>query len=1140
MGSLVLTNTTPTTSNIYPAYAKTLTNDAYKLTFRYLNGTYDSTLANIRPTSTLSIQGQVIYTTATVANSLQLPTAFTAPIFTYDTNSNIIFNGQGFPPTGTFEVRSTNPNPGFVINQTQPYDILQLKRNGVTKTVFDQYGNLGIGTVTAQQSLHVQGNALINGYIMNGNNETLWIPGSSLVWYSSTPSLTTPPGVTFNPTSQSGSYRYAGGEVMYVFNLKGSLSGTAGDLTKDFSLLLPFPTNSNQYPTEFITGPLVLQVSVPNSSNYYQGYAKTIPTDQTRMALRYINGTCDSSFTSLADTSVLTIQGQITYSTPDPSGAFQMPYSYTSAIFTQDANSNVIFNGAGQTPASSFEVRSTNPRPAVIINQMDSAYDILQLKREGATQTIVDSYGNVGIGTANAHQALHVHGNLALSGFLMNEYNETTWVPGSTLTWYTMTPSFNIPTGISLNYLERNGSYRYTGTEVVYQFALTAEVTGSASNLADDYTINLTYPTNSNNYPTPQMLGSMMVSIYQGASSNLFTGYTKTLPSDQYKVAMRYLNGTYDRSLTDVETGYTMKIQGQFAYNTYLVASSYRIPYSTVPASFNQDGNSNVIFNGAGQTPSGNFEVRGGNNNPAFVINQTSPYDILQAKYNNAPVMVLDKNGNLGIGTASAQQPLHIQGNMMLTGYMMDEYNQTLWIPGSALTWIPATPILTFPTGISFTYTTQTGSYRHAGTELVYNFTISGDVSGTASTPSDNYLFNLSYPANTTSNYPIDTVVGSMVMTAYTPTGSNVYSGYARTINNDNTRLALRYLNGTYDRSLTDIPSTSTLSLQGQITYTTQIPYQNLQLPRSVTTATFTQDANSNVIFNGGGQAPTGTFEIRSTNSLPALVINQNTANDLSQWKRSDITKTVLDQNGNLGIGTTVALFPLHVIGSNSPLTFAPGTTSTAPLTLSVGQNRSPAMPGSVEYDGITFYGTPIGTQRGIIPTPQYYCLNANYALTATTAAQSAFGRTVVLSSSTRYQFEANMLLSKNNASANTLQMAWSGGTIARCTYWATSVIGTAYLTTTTGQASGTSTMVSGFTTTPATLFSISAATGAAVGTILVRINGILDVTTGGTITPQIALITNTPTSPLMLAGSYITIQPISVTGANTSVGSWA
>lgn len=256
-----------------------------------------------------------------------------------------------------------------------------------------------------------------------------------------------------------------------------------------------------------------------------------------------------------------------------------------------------------------------------------------------------------------------------------------------------------------------------------------------------------------------------------------------------------------------------------------------------------------------------------------------------------------------------------------------------------------------------------------------------------------------------------------------------------------------------------------------------------------------------------GNASGTGAFVVASPNS------------------NSNRTLTLPDQTGTLVSGTTTANAVIPA-----------GTTTLAPILLTSGTNLTSATAGAVEYDGKVVYATPLGTQRGVIPTAQFYRLNSDLAGANATGAQNVFGVSVTLSASTVYEFSMYFILNKT---AGTTSHNISFGIGGTATY-NNLLYG--------GVWNGTgSAFASGVTSSPATVDAnstsviqlVSAATSA--GRYLTMIlNGTLSVNAGGTFTPQYTLSAAPGGAYSTLAGSFIRIAPIGASGANTSVGTWA
>ena len=239
----------------------------------------------------------------------------------------------------------------------------------------------------------------------------------------------------------------------------------------------------------------------------------------------------------------------------------------------------------------------------------------------------------------------------------------------------------------------------------------------------------------------------------------------------------------------------------------------------------------------------------------------------------------------------------------------------------------------------------------------------------------------------------------------------------------------------------------------------------------------------------------------------------------------SNYTLTLPTQTGTLVSGTTTA-------GVVAPA----GTTTLAPILLTSGTNLTSATAGAIEYDGKVVYGTPIGTQRGIVPTQQYYRLDSALAGSNATGAQSLFGVGVTLSASTVYEFEIIFAISKTaGTTSHTVSVGFGGtATLNNIGYEIITQNGSAA---TAGGISGAS--INGFIAT-ATATAIDTAQAAAAYSINGTIKGTISINAGGTFIPQYTLSAAPGGAYSTAAGSYIRINPLSASGAATNVGTWA
>lgn len=214
----------------------------------------------------------------------------------------------------------------------------------------------------------------------------------------------------------------------------------------------------------------------------------------------------------------------------------------------------------------------------------------------------------------------------------------------------------------------------------------------------------------------------------------------------------------------------------------------------------------------------------------------------------------------------------------------------------------------------------------------------------------------------------------------------------------------------------------------------------------------------------------------------------------------------------------------------------AAGTASVAPLKFASGTNLTTATAGAVEYDGKVFYGTPQGTQRGVIPGAQFFRLNADLVGTQATTAQNAFGVGVTLSASTVYAFQYVAIFNKTaGTTSHSFSILFGGtATLNNIMYGGLSNNSNA------GWPSGQTSASNSFSTNAATALQFAGGVTSANRFFEVFAQGTVSVNAGGTFIPQYILGAAPGGAYSTVAGSYFLIYPISASGANTSVGTWA
>jgi hypothetical protein len=195
---------------------------------------------------------------------------------------------------------------------------------------------------------------------------------------------------------------------------------------------------------------------------------------------------------------------------------------------------------------------------------------------------------------------------------------------------------------------------------------------------------------------------------------------------------------------------------------------------------------------------------------------------------------------------------------------------------------------------------------------------------------------------------------------------------------------------------------------------------------------------------------------------------------------------------------------------------------------------------GNIEYSSPIFAATPVGTQRGIVPTQQYYRLNADLAGSNVSTAQSVFNVGVTLSSSTVYEFEAQYIFTKTaGTTSHTFGLGFAGtATINNILYTSLHYVVNSGLSVPSNSTAVVITYASINQITNTA--SLSTSTTQATTTQTFILKGTVSINAGGTFIPQYTLSAAPGGAYSTVAGSYFRINPLSASGAATNVGTWS
>jgi hypothetical protein len=209
-------------------------------------------------------------------------------------------------------------------------------------------------------------------------------------------------------------------------------------------------------------------------------------------------------------------------------------------------------------------------------------------------------------------------------------------------------------------------------------------------------------------------------------------------------------------------------------------------------------------------------------------------------------------------------------------------------------------------------------------------------------------------------------------------------------------------------------------------------------------------------------------------------------------------------------------------------LVLAANGTSLAPAEFQSGSLLTTPAAGAAEFDGTCFYETAAASSRQIVDTEQIQILSGTYTLANNTNPQALLNATaagaLTVQASTAYLFECVAEITGLSSSSHTISFGLGGSA------GFTSIFYEAI----TGSSSGGNGAMFPVATAAAT-----AVTGSVtVTTFQAVIKGIMRISTGGTIVPQVTQNTASAAATVA-AGTYFRAWPIGA-GSVTSVGDWS
>jgi hypothetical protein len=853
-------------------------------------------------TSTLPspADGMVIYNTSTLSFEGYAANAWGSLGGVKDVDGDTFISAEDSPGANNNQLRFFTSNlermtiqPDGTINMGYELNLTTLTGNRVL--ISDASKNIvssGITTTELDTLSGITSNVQQQLDTRVSFNQMNWFQGSPA------PSIVFPTGGAFTTTDSRAIFRFAGNEVVYHISISGTINTQPSDVTDDVEVNIQFPIDTDTYPDGTILGDLWLTIHYNGVSTTYKAYARSKSSDENSIVLRYLSLSADRSLSILSPSSSITIQGSITYKSSQSTAVIDDQIEIPSA-FRQDVQGRVVLNGDDVSPPRArLDIIESGNFPALLLEQQ-SINDIMRVVTSTqAVGFIINGNGNVGIGVTQPSAKLVVNGSSLISGEATFSSNMTINGPRFLVPRMDTTTRTNtLPSPVDGMVIYNTSTLSFEGyaanawgslggvKDVDGDTFISAEDSPSADNN------QLRFFTSNLERMTIQPDGRVDIDGDTKITSNLTVEGNVDIETITVNDVATF------KAMLDVQGN--VQVSGALLFGTgeaSMTLSSSAITFDTslnAPA-FIGDGanlsnlNATTITSGTvdiERLPSASFVSPG-------IVQLTSATTI---------------NDDTLAVTASAASNLQIQVDSKVP------FNQLDWYEGEM-------PQLLYPTGGGFTISTSVSRaiYRFAGNEVVYNITIQGTVASQPNDTSDNVELALEYPISTDA-YPSETIIGDVWLTIQAADNGPIttYKAFVRTSTTASDRATLRFLSGNTEYTLASIQAGSTIILQGTLLYKSAMDSFITPLPYEAIFADSAQDGEGRVILNGGGNQPRARLEINEAGNAPAFLVEHTGSSvDVLRVLKAGTTAFVIDENGNVGIGTATTTQKLEVDGN--------------------------------------------------------------------------------------------------------------------------------------------------------------------------------------------------------------------------------